>query len=174
MNNNEFPEWYDGGKVNEVAFCKDFLKRHPMVCVNNSFFTVDGRIGDETVLRKAIYDELSPWVTAGLAKKTDNLIGVLRSEAYLSELPVQADRIHVANGTLFLDGRFTEEKEICRNRLPVRYNPDVCYPGVWISFLDQLLEVEDIFTLQEFIGYCLIPTTRAQKMLMIIGRGGEG
>ena len=24
------------------------------------------------------------------------------------------------------------------------------------------------------MGYCLIPTTKAQKMLMIIGQGGEG
>ena len=28
--------------------------------------------------------------------------------------------------------------------------------------------------IQEFMGYCLIPTTKAQKMLMIIGKGGEG
>jgi putative DNA primase/helicase len=41
-------------------------------------------------------------------------------------------------------------------------------------FLDQLLEVDDIYTLQEFMGYCLLPTTKAQKMLMIIGQGGEG
>jgi putative DNA primase/helicase len=41
-------------------------------------------------------------------------------------------------------------------------------------FLDQLLEVKDIYTLQEFMGYCLIPTTKAQKMLMLVGQGGEG
>ena len=28
--------------------------------------------------------------------------------------------------------------------------------------------------MQEYLGYCLLPTTRAQKMLLIIGRGGEG
>ena len=38
----------------------------------------------------------------------------------------------------------------------------------------ELLEPEDIPTLQEYLGYCLLPTTRAQKMLLIIGRGGEG
>ena len=36
----------------------------------------------------------------------------------------QTDRIHVANGTLFLDGTFSEVKEYCRNRLPVAYDPD--------------------------------------------------
>ena len=45
---------------------------------------------------------------------------------------------------------------------------------MWLDFLDGLLEAEDIPTLQEYLGYCLIPTTKAQKMLMLIGKGGEG
>ena len=28
--------------------------------------------------------------------------------------------------------------------------------------------------LQEYLGYCLIPSTKGQKMLMLIGKGGEG
>ena len=28
--------------------------------------------------------------------------------------------------------------------------------------------------MQEYMGYCMIPTTKAQKMLMLIGKGGEG
>jgi putative DNA primase/helicase len=80
----------------------------------------------------------------------------------------------VANGTWYLDGRFTGEKEYCRNRLTVDYNPDAGIPGVWLRFLSELLIPEDIMTLQEYMGYCLIPTTKAQKMLMLIGKGGEG
>jgi len=37
-----------------------------------------------------------------------------------------------------------------------------------------LLEPEDILTLQEYLGYCLIPSTKAQAMLFLIGNGGEG
>lgn len=33
---------------------------------------------------------------------------------------------------------------------------------------------DDIITLQEFLGYCLIPTCKAQVMLFLIGAGGEG
>ena len=47
-------------------------------------------------------------------------------------------------------------------------------PEVWLSFLGDLLEPEDIPTLQAYLGYCLIPSTKAQKMLMIIGKGCEG
>lgn len=168
------PDWYDGKKVNEVAFCREFLTEYPMICVKGSFFTVDGRITDEEGLRKRIYEKLSPFVKTGLSRRVDGLLNTLKVEAYCPDLPVQTDRIHVANGTLFLDGTFTTEKEYCRNRLPVRYNPDACFPPEWIMFLDQLLETKDIYTLQEFMGYCLIPTTKAQKMLMIVGQGGEG
>ena len=36
------------------------------------------------------------------------------------------------------------------------------------------VEPEDIPALQEYLGYCLIPSTKGQKMLMLIGKGGEG
>ena len=172
--NKELPVWYDGKKVNEVLFCQEFLRVHPMVCVKGSFFSADHRITDERELRKRIYDMLRSYDRSGVAKHVDGLVEVLRSEAYLEDLPVQTDRIHVANGTLFLDGGFTEEKTFCRNRLPVCYDPVALPPLRWLQFLSELLNEEDISTLQEFMGYCLLPTTKAQKMLMIIGKGGEG
>ena len=42
------------------------------------------------------------------------------------------------------------------------------------AFLSELLGPEDIPALQEYLGYCLIPSTKGQKMLMLIGKGGEG
>ena len=38
----------------------------------------------------------------------------------------------------------------------------------------QLLDDADIPTLQEYLGYCLIPSTKGQKMMLIVGKGGEG
>ena len=86
-----------------------------------------------------------------MAKKLDSILEVLRSEAYLEDLPLQTDRIHVANGTLYLDGTFTENKEYCRNRLTVTYIPDTPAPERWLSFLHELLDAEDIPTLQEYM-----------------------
>ncbi len=60
------------------------------------------------------------------------------------------------------------------NRLPVRYLPDAPEPSQWLSFVGQLLETEDIITLQEFMGYVLLPTTKGQKMMIVICKGGEG
>ena len=136
---NEWPEWFDGKKVEEAAFCRAFLAEHPMICVNGSFFTKEGRICDESRLRRKIYDVINPYVTTGLAKKVDSLLELLRVEAFTDDLPVQTDRIHVANGTLFLDGTFTADKENCRNRLPVAYDPDAPFPSRWLQFLNELL-----------------------------------
>ena len=56
----------------------------------------------------------------------------------------------------------------------MRYMPDAPKPEQWLSFIGQLLEPEDIITLQEFMGYVLLPTTKGQKMMIVIGKGGEG
>lgn len=168
------PEWYDGKHVNEVKFCEEFLREHPMKSVNGTFFTVDGRVTDEDKLRREIYEMLKPYFSTGLGKRVNNLLEALRLEAYTPDLPIQRDRIHVANGTLFLDGTFSSEREFCHNRLPVAYNENVNPPETWLRFLSELLYTEDIPTLQEFLGYCFLPTTKGQKMLMLIGRGGEG
>ena len=170
----EQPGWYNGQFLDEVGFCCDFICRHPMVCVGGKFFSKEGRIHDENGIKKQIYEMLRPFLKVGLAKKCSNLLEMLRMEAYKDNLPVHEDRLHVANGTLFVKGEFTEHKEFCRNRLPVKYNPDVPQPVTWLHFLSELLEDEDILTLQEYLGYCLIPSTKGQKMLMLIGKGGEG
>ncbi len=86
------------------------------------------------------------------------------------------DEINVLNGTLKTDGTFTAEMKICENRLNVIYDPSASNnnPKVFLWYINDLLEPEDVLTLQEYIGYCLIPSTKAQKMLFIIGNGGEG
>lgn len=170
----DFPAWYDGKTINETLFCETFLSEHPMVSVNGTFFTKNGRVTDENLLKKEIYDRIKPYVTGGIARKITGILDVLRVECYCPGLPLYQDRIHVANGTLFLDGRFSEQKDFCRNRLPVAYTPNAPQPVKWLHFLSQLLTAEDIPTLQEFMGYCLIPSTKGQKMLILTGRGGEG
>lgn len=80
----------------------------------------------------------------------------------------------MANGTYFLDGVFSGEQEYCNNRLSVSYRAGAPAPEHCLRLLSELLEPEDIPALQEYLGYCLIPSTKGQKMLMLIGKGGEG
>ena len=172
--NRIYPDWFDGKHLNEVLFCSEFLRDHPMKSINGAFFTTEGRITDENKLRKEVYDRIKPYFTQGVTKRVTALIDTMRMECYSPDLPLHHDRIHVKNGTLFLDGNFTPDKDYCRNRLPVSYNPNAPKPEKWLRFLSELLESDDILTLQEFMGYCFIPSTKGQKMLLLIGKGGEG
>lgn len=171
---NLVSEWMEGKKVNESLFCREYLQEHPMIAISGTFFTVDGRVTDEAKLMRDILEKIEPYVTSGLSRKVQNLLEALRLMCYSDPLPVETDRIHVANGTLFLDGTFREEKVFCMNRLPVAYNPAAPVPEKWFAFLQQLLYPEDIPTLQEYMGYCLIPSNKGQTMLFLIGNGGEG
>ena len=174
MTPQAWPDWYDGRHINEVLFCQQFLEKHPMKCVRGRLFTVDGLIEDEGQIGNLILEEISGVLTSGLSKVVTNLLASIKLQAYSPPLPIETDRIHVANGTYFMDGSFTPNKSYCNNRLTVSYNPDAPTPKRWLQFLSELLQQEDIPTLQEFLGYCLLPTTKGQKMLMLIGKGGEG
>ena len=87
---------------------------------------------------------------------------VVKLATQVEDFPLVTDRIALANGTLYLDGTFQEGKpEIVRNRLPVRYDPKAPQPTHWLRFLSDLLYPEDIPTVHEFIGYCLIPSNNS-------------
>ena len=168
------PEWFDGKRINEVLFSQDFLDRYPMKCINGQLFTEDGAVEDEEWVKQLILNEIRDCITTGLHKRVSNLLEVVKLQAYSQPLPMETDRIHVGNGIYYLDGRFLPVKNFCVNRLAVNYNPAAQKPVRWRRFLSELLEPEDIPTLQEYLGYCLIPSTKGQKMMMILGRGGEG
>ena len=168
------PSWLNRGKIDEVEFCRQFLRTHFMAYVDGAFFTEEGRVGDESKLRKQIYDILSEHVFNNVPRRVESILTTLRMECRKDSLPLSCRKLHVANGTYDLIDGLTDYKEICRYRLPVAFNADAPEPKRWLQFLRELLEEEDILTLQEYMGYCLIPTTKAQKMLMITGRGGEG
>ena len=168
-------DWLDDkDKIIEGAFAECYLRMHPMICIHGILFTIDGIVCDESGIKNDIYSMVRPYVTTGLARKVEQLLQTIKLEAYSEPLPLQMDRIHVANGTLFLNGEFSAQKDFCLNRLPVIYNSDAEKPVRWLKFMEELLNPDDILTLQEYMGYMLLPTTKAQNMMLIIGKGGEG
>ena len=171
--NNSYPEWYDGKRIDEIQFGDYLTDLHPMKCVQGVLYDVGGVV-DEQKLQKEIYDLISPYIKNNMAKNVSRLLDAVKISAYCEDLPLQTDRLHVSNGTLFLDGHFSKEKQFCRNRLPVAYDSNAPSPETWLRFLSELLYEDDIPTLQEFMGYALIPTNKAQKMMLITGNGGEG
>lgn len=152
MTPQTWPEWYDGRHINEVLFCQQFLDKRPMKCVRGRLFTVDGLIEDEGQIGNLILEEISGVLTANLSKTVANLLASIKLQSYSPTLPIETDRIHVANGTYFVDGSFSADKSYCNNRLTVFYDPNTPAPTRWLQFLSELLQEDYISTLQEFLG----------------------
>jgi P4 family phage/plasmid primase-like protien len=101
-------------------------------------------------------------------------------EDYFKLDPIALPVIHAANGMICItkDGaallRPFDPDYRSRNLIPLAYVPD----AKCISFLEQLLEpvmsTDDIDVLQRYCGLILLRGNRAQKILMLLGKGGVG
>ena len=165
--------WAQDGKVNEVLFMQALLKEYPMQAFEGRFYNTDGYIPDEKV-QSRIYSLLKLSISANLAQKTKQIFQALLFEADTDQMSDDMFTVRVKNGSLSVTDGFREEYDICKARLSVPYDPDAPTPARWLRFLDGLLEPADVLTLQEYLGYCLIPCTKGQVMLFLIGDGGEG
>ena len=171
----DFPAWFDGKDVNEAAFCREFLSKNKLIYADNAFFTPDGRLTDPLLLKEKIYAELECCAAKNIPRTISNIVEIMKLTAHAESFPPKPDEIHVQNGTLRIDGSFLAGRsEIVRSRFPIDYNPQAGKPVVWLRFLSDLLYPEDIPTFQEYIGYCLIPSTKGQRMMILKGEGGEG
>ena len=170
-----WPDWYNGKKIDEVQFGRAFLEQWPLKCVNGTLYTLDGPVEDESEIKQRILENIEEYVTSGLSKKVTNILETIKLLAFSDPFPIEQDCIHLQNGVYHLpDGSFQESRLFCQNRLPVKYDPKAATPDRWLTFLHELLDEADIPTLQEYLGYCLIPSTKGQKMMLIVGKGGEG
>ena len=176
MQEKFIPDWSLGnGRIDEGLFCQEFLLMKNLIYYQGSFFNLDGRIRDEMCLRKEIYDWVSPFLTCSPARKVESILQTLKLAAHRETMPCEENVVHTANGYYhFKEGKFYPKRVHCLHRLPVDYNPDAPEPERWLKFLGELLYEEDLETFQQFMGYCLLPVTYGQKMMIITGRGGEG
>ena len=171
------PNWFNGKSINEVEFCTEFVQSRPLKCIGGKLYGIDGEISDSEICHD-ISVMLTEFVTTGISRKVKSLLEALKLFCHSEPIPVAENEIHLLNGILKTDGAWISEKRFCVNRLNVFYRPEMqnsnCCPDNFLKFLDELLDFEDVKTLQEYLGYCLIPSTKGQAMLFIIGNGGEG
>ena len=177
INYRKAPDWVNGkNDIDEVLFFAYFIQKYPMIYVEGKFLNVDGEV-DIDWLKRTVAEEIKPCMTRNVYKKVLTLIDAMKLYCFGGDSPLNDKTIHLKNGTLRTDGTFTEQKYFCRNRLNVswiEYSEEQRSPKHFLEFLTELLAPQDIDTLQEYLGYCLIPSTRGQKMMFIIGSGGEG
>lgn len=170
---DNFPSWWNGRTIDEDCFCDDFLKHKELRCINSKLYDFDGLIDDGRV-ENLVYEKIKGFWKNKTADKVRSIVKALKIKCFTEMPPADINTIHLKNGTLKTDGTFTPKKEFTMFRLNVAMPQKKTTPKKWLEFLNELLEPEDIPTLQGFLGYCFIPCTKAQKMLFIVGGGSNG
>ena len=66
-------------------------------------------------LRGEIYEKLKCCAVNNIPRKITNILEVMKLAAHVEDFTPEADRVHLANGTLKLDGSFTEGDTISTN-----------------------------------------------------------
>lgn len=156
----------------------EFAEKQAVKCINGALYSVDGKMNDDKA-KNIIFTEIKSYVRTNAGDKAEKLLKGIKQYCYTEPPKPTLDKIHFQNGTLSRDknGLFTvwsDKKEFCINRLAVNYNPNAPIPKKFFDYLAAVYYEDDRKTIQQYCGYCLIPTTIIQKALLIIGDGGEG
>lgn len=165
-------------KLDEQRYIVSFVENQNVKCINDILYSVDGKMTDSKA-KKIIINEIMPYVNTNHGDKAEKLLKGIKQYCYTEPPKPTLDKIHFQNGTLSRDknGLFTvwsDKKEFCINRLAVNYNPNAPIPKKFFDYLSTIYYEDDRKTVQQYCGYCLLPTTIIQKALFIIGEGGEG
>lgn len=161
--------------INEPQFAKYFVEHNQLYCVNGMIYNSKGVIPDDAV-RNMIQQIIEKYVISMLASKVSALLQVVKTSVFIQPTMPAGDVIHFNNGSYKVtpSGQLVPTAQCFTfNQLDIAYDPKATAP-LWEKYIRDLFEEEDINVIQEYLGYCLLPTTKCQKALFIMGSGGEG
>ena len=165
-------------QLNYKRFIDVFAELNNCVYCNGVFYNPDGAISNQYI-RKEITNSLCNIGWQGkLDAPTNSIFTSLKDLYSIDELPVNVKVIPLLNGDLHLGKdewvfRHTEKKHT-PYRLNVEYVPTDKPTPLFDKWLNDVFAPEDIPTVQEIMGYCLIPSTAAGEAFFIVGDGGAG
>lgn len=168
-------------KLNDGVMGQLYRDYNEMIFANGAFYCPDGMKTDGMVKRELL-ETISQRITVDIANNTEKAYKALRLHSYEESFDFANKMIiPFKNGDMIVNLKKQwefryEDKRPVPYRLPIDYSPlrnkiDTPYFDKWLT---DLFYEDDIITLQEYLGYCLLPTTRGQMILLIIGEGGCG
>ena len=83
----EGPAWADGKIINEAIFCEEFLSKHKILFSGGSFFTTEGRVVDETSLKRMVFDDLKICAVANVPQKISNMVHIRQLRTKIEDDP---------------------------------------------------------------------------------------
>lgn len=169
-------------KLDDGAFAEAFVKSNHLIYYNGAVHDQIGQIVSSDEGQHAIYQLLRGLnITNRLAGRTKDLWEDIKYEAYTNHINVADNQIAVQNGTITVNLKtgecsFQEVLNFSLHRLNCNFNPKskVKRPTRFLEWVDSLIHECDRDGFQEYCGYLLLPNTKLQKALVLLGRGQEG
>ena len=179
----QIPCWIEekskGNELKNKEFCNYFIKKYKLKYINYNIYLGDVVTSDVSV-KKMLFDELEPFLEVS-AQKIKSLLDIICVQATTDPPPVKDNQLCFKNCTLTfrkeehgLQLEQLDKQDVCLYRIPHHFNATAESPLKFLTFLNELFYPEDVLTVQQFLGYSLLPNTKAQKSLFIVGDGGEG
>ena len=168
-----------GKRINYPNFVEAIAKSNRIICVNGTLFSPDGVISDAKMRYEITESLKSAGWTEVMDSPTTHILNSIKDTFHRDKLPVDKNVIPFANGDLhILPGQwvFREgEKKQCAYRLSVNFSEDDMENMEWFSkWVNDVFVPEDVRTIQELIGYCLLPVNSAQEAFILVGEAGVG
>lgn len=131
--------------------------------------------GGEDVIARIVQTSLGD---ASKKKHISEILNFVQLETLIPREQINHDlkQINLLNGLYNLE---TDQLEphtpdyISTVQLPVIYDKDAKCPLI-DKFISEVLEPKRVPVIYEFLGYCMIPDTRLEYSLMLIGKGANG
>ena len=162
--------------LDENTFAKAFTEVENLRYYNGVFFTRRGRVSEEFLLRE-IWESVAPvGINKDVERICKKLLGAVKMAATVKHLTINPNLIPFSNGDFYTDtmefhlGEFAPTAYRLKAPLRREFEP-IPYFTRWLK---SLISEEDIPVLRQYLAYTLLPTTRGQKALFLVGEGGGG
>lgn len=162
--------------LSEVKLAKEIKSEYGLVFVNGRFHSIEGPMQDDEIYQ-IIYHKVAPHIENGISSLERSVFSALKSECLKHMMEQDPWIIHCCNASLKIRKNRKIEvlgKGFSLQPLAVNFYNDAADPSAWKRFIEQIFHEDDIATIQEFLGYSLLPMNIAQKCLNIVGKGREG
>ena len=173
-----------GGKqqLDEGAFAEHFVEFNHLKCYNGILYDQFGVAIGSAECQHEIYKVLRGLgITSNMSSKIENLWKLIRIQAHTDHISVPQNQIAVRNGTITMDLKtgdwnFSEAPSFSIHRMNCDFNPygKTKPPKRFLEWVDGLIHEADRAGFQEYLGYLLLPVTKLQKAMVLLGRGQEG
>lgn len=170
----------DKGKkmLNDISFVDAFAAVNNCVFCNGVFYNPDGEIPPHAIRKDIVRSLADLGITNRVDSYTNSLYTTLKDITSTDKLAVSDRVIPLANGDLHINkDRWVfhhGQKKHSPYRLSVNFNPVERPMPLFNKWLTDLFVPEDIVTIQEIMGYCLLPTTSAAEAFILVGDAEAG